>query len=391
MEDEEDGKVVALDTPDDDVSFKTPGSQETLLDDEFSDMETNDNPDLKEINQKCPGPGPGQDTLDVNVDYELIQKQHSDDLEPEMAPSRDGDDVIVSEISNLQTGAGFSQSDNSLSDRNQVAYCYGNQVEYNSGNMKAALSANEKLHRTCSAPPTPEVVRKPQIVDCSRYPHYSYSSECDVAMFLEDASAVNDVISHSPPVYTQAPSAASCHVVDSTNQPRILVESPSGSSHVTCSASHFQPITSLGENNMVHDNHNETGGDETDPYGNCKKRIREYEHNAGPVDMNKECSDEEEETSDSEEDSETHSIKAKPNSITDLTQNEATKPEPEMVDNKDAYGPPDGSAVAPQHEEEVAPDSECDEEPDSPYAHLSYGERSFLLDPAFEGMEPTYV
>ena len=55
----------------------------------------------------------------------------------------------------------------------------------------------------------------------------------------------------------------------------------------------------------------------------------------------------------------------------------------------DSQPPSTGGVLEEPEVDSEASDSEDDD--DSIIANMSYGERSFLLDPAFEGMEPTYV
>ena len=348
MEGEDDMTQISMETPDDEISNKTPGSQETLLDDASDDdvllpirEQEGEMPDLF---ANCP-----------QMAYEQMQRENSQDSDPPKIVENISD--IPTWEATLHTGVGFSQSDNSLNDRNQMAYCYGNQVEYHN----AADPAHQTSCRACSAPPTPEVVR--------RILHYSISSECDVSMYLDEDNEDNVNVtpvspsSQSPPVYTQAPST-SCQVTDSANQPKIVVQPPVASCHMI-----YKDGPTRGVN------------EECDK--DCCPRLH-------PLPTGVKCNDDTENqntvyddcfSDNFPADSNDDALITNPNSIND-TQT------PDSPQEEDSRSSPTGGVV---EEPEVDSETSDSEDDDSIIANMSYGERSFLLDPAFEGMEPTYV
>ena len=356
MEDEDDMTPVPIETPDDEISNKTPGSQETLLDDASDDDVLlpigEQEAEMPDLFANCP-----------QLAYEHMQRENSQDNDPPTVVQNNSD--IPTWETTLHSGVGFSQSDNSLNDRNQMAYCYGNQVEYSN----AADPAHETSCRACSAPPTPEVVR--------RILHYSLSSECDVSMYLDEDNVDNvDSVtpvspsSQSPPVYTQAPST-SCQVTNSTNQPKIVVQPPLASCHMIY---HDNPTSGMSEecdNNDCFQEHpelvtfptavedNYVTDDVNDVYDGC------FSDNL-PAN------------------SDNDTLITNPNSIND----NQTPLSPEDG-APDSQPPSTGGVLEDPEVDSEASDSEDDD--DSIIANMSYGERSFLLDPAFEGMEPTYV
>ena len=364
MDDEDDVTPVFKETPDDDISSKTPGSQETLLDDVSEDdvLEPviEQESQMSDLLADCP-----------QLAYDHTQRQNSEDTDSPII-NHNSSDTIPSWDNTLHNGVGLSQSDNSLSDRNQVAYCYGNQVEY----YNAAAPAHETICRACSAPPTPEVVR--------RILHHSLSSECDVSMYLDEDNDDDDdddvdgvtlvsPSSQSPPVYTQAPSS-SCEVTNSANQPKIVIQPPIAPCHTiipTRGYSLDKDNNDCFQRDVVLEpqsttDHNDVTNNVTDSHVN-----NAHDNNF--------CSDE------APANSSNDSLIAKPNSIND-TQNPLPIP-PEGATSSEP--PTEGAEEHP--EEQVESDVTDSEDEDSVYANLSYGERSFLLDPAFEGMEPTYV
>ena len=368
--------TVAMETLDDDVSCKTPGSQETLLDD-VSDSECNgcqENNQPMEVEQNrlpdlfadCP-----------RLIYEHTQRESSDDTDQPIVMQRETD--VTPWENNLQTGVGFSQSDNSLSDRNQMAYCYGNQVEY----YGVTHTAEIQVPRACSAPPTPEVVRKQFVDNCPHY--FSISSECDVSMSLGDedddavAKAVNvtpiSASCQSPPVYTQAPST-SCQVTNSTNQrPQIVVQPPLSTCPMNFSSNRGQ------DRSMSFESDNYTPGFQGD-------------HDPFPAEcddvtnMADDCFSDSLPANKTDTETDTQS-NANPNSITNS--NTLPNSPPEGGDHASHKSSPGGSAVQESEVQEDDSDASDSEDDDSLLVNLSYGERFFLLDPAFEGMEPTYV
>ncbi len=106
---------------------RTPGSQETLLDNTPDETQTPlvtlaTSPDkLVKLNEAC-YQGPPLQTSET-------QKEPQQDT-----PSNQTDNNLPVDSSDIElpgiTGTGFTQSDESLTEQNQVAYGYGNQTEY---------------------------------------------------------------------------------------------------------------------------------------------------------------------------------------------------------------------------------------------------------------------
>ena len=353
MEDEDDMTPVPIETPDDEISNKTPGSQETLLDDASDDDVLlpigEQEAEMPDLFADCP-----------QLAYEHMQRENSQDNDLPTVVQNNSD--IPTWETTLHSGVGFSQSDNSLNDRNQMAYCYGNQVEYSN----AADPAHETSCRACSAPPTPEVVR--------RILHYSLSCECDVSMYLDEdnVDSVTPVSpsSQSPPVYTQAPST-SCQVTNSANQPKIVMQPPLASCHKIYHDNPTRGMSEERDNNDCFQEHpelvtfptaaedNYLTDDVNDVYDGC------FSDN---VPAN----------------SDNDTLIPNPNSI-----NDNQTPLSPQDETPGSQSPSTGGVLEePEVDSEV---SDSEEDDDSIIANMSYGERSFLLDPAFEGMEPTYV
>ncbi len=448
MEDE-DVTSFPPETPDDDVSMKTPGSQETLLDD-LSDTEAQSNHEPMATEPgSAHGPVTGfqhghqvdraQSTGPTEAQrlqkrpmlkncprftFEGIQRENSEDLDVDHRTSRDSD-ATISEGGNgsprqlyYQTGTGFSQSENSLTDRNQVAYGYGNQVEYSmrGGGHGDATILDPGPLRASSAPPTPEAVRR-VIYDHSRYTQFSMSISSEPEIILssddddddDDANIFDDVTlisasCQSPPLYTQAQSPTSCQVTNLvTNQatPEITVQSPSGFTRVTYSTNRSPPPMTTQKFGFQ--------GSNDDCYG--------YSLHSDDDDDDDESEDSGDEDLESEPESDTQSIKMNPNSIensaaapTDTTTPDVHPPEAPTTSTWHSPAPKSTSAPTevptsistqrsaqtpeerdPRTQVHLEADPPCDEDSDSLLGELSYGERRFLLDPAFEGMEPTFV
>ena len=343
---------------------RTPGSQETLLDNTPEETQTPlvtlaTSPDkLVKLNEAC-YQGPPLQAAET-------QKEADSDNPPgnktsHETPSVDSRDVELPGIKvTLATGTGFSQSDESINEHNQVAYGYSNQSEY----------------RSVVQDPKPVYHRRPKRCSFIAHGHYRPWSEYDSEEHGISRSTsvdnphlpVSNRSSNPSPGSNYKPKSIlkRCHTAPGQygiqQRPSFIMDNKDTNTNYN---------NNVGSDSLT----NKIGKHTKSPTGNTTQSIPNCDNTM--VLFNDIL----------EEDSSPPSNN-RGNNVT--ISSRVTR---EDIRNRNA--PSDGNVNKTldirNAEHSGGEESEGEGEDDLLSDNLTAGQRKFLLDPAFEGVEPTYV
>ncbi len=335
---------------------RTPGSQESLLDNTPDETQTPlvtlaTSPDkLVKLNEAC-YQGPPLQTSETQRE----PHQYTPTTQTANNLSVNSSDIELPGINvTLATGTGFTQSDESLTEQNQVAYGYGNQTEYTS----------------VAQTPKPVYYIRPKRCSFIAHGHYRPWTEYDSEE--HGISRSTSVDNPHLPVSNRSSNPAP----GSTFKPKSILKrchtAPvqyATQTSPSCIVDHKDTNTNYNNNIEPDDVTKRVGKNPKSPNGNISANIPHCDNTS--VLFN---DIQEEEASPPIND----------NAI-------VTKDMKEDISNRNA--PPD-STVNKTLDVSTGENSEGEDsegQDDLLPKSLTAGQRKFLLDPAFEGVEPTYV